>query len=928
VSIEPRIFGTKVALRVFASFVLAAVVPLAVVAGLVSTQVAWTLERQAQRKLDDAGSSIGQQLLDRLLIVDDALRSLPSMSEPGESTAIESAQLVVDGEVRTLLGEPFAAPAMRDDDAQRSTLLVQAEHGSHEIFVSRPSGRGAVIGKIDASYLWEASTLVPYAMNLCVIDTITRAFLYCTEPLEPAASEVVLAEVVEPSTGQLRWSGEDGEMMASHWQLFLPSRFETVPWSIVVAQPVAEALAPLAAFNQVFPTVVALSVALTLLLSAVQIRRIMQPLRSLVSGTKRIAGSDFRTRVELEGRNEFTELADALNQMTEKLGSQFDTITALAEIDRIILSSHSISDVIEKVLDRAAGLSPEYCISVLLIDPDKQERAQLYSRVPGDRVGTVHTRLTLQDSARAWFAGIAAGGVADPDWLRRQIEELPVLKEARAAVATPVFRNDELRGALIAQTKRSEAFADEEHDCLVELASRLAVALSAADHESELFRRAHFDALTGLPNRQLCFDRLYQAVAQARREQHQLAVLFIDLDRFKNVNDSLGHGLGDELLKEAALRLAASVRDTDTVARLGGDEYVVILPHINGSLEVQTIVDKIYALFSRPFSFDGQEVTVGASIGVTIFPADATDADTLLQKADTAMYSAKDGGRGRVRYFEEEMDRSLQERLQMQRDLRAAFQRGEFHLAYQSQLDLQSGELICMEALLRWNHPRHGAISPASFVPILEEMGTIGAVGRWVVETALRDFAGWRAQGLELPRIAVNVSGQQFAEDGLEAFLVDQLDRHGFEGQHLELELTEHCLIADFERTNEILNRIGQHGIRVAIDDFGTGYSSLGYLQSLRFDCLKVDRAFVQGLPGDKSVAIIEAVLAVAKALGKEVIAEGIDAERQRLKLVDLGCRIGQGYLLSFPIPEAEVMEWSRCLDQTSVIQKLVAMQG
>jgi diguanylate cyclase (GGDEF)-like protein len=928
-SMEPRIFGTKVAVRVFVSLALAAVVPLVVLAGLVSTQVASTLEQQAQRKLDDASSSIGQQLLDRLLIVDDALRSLPSLTTPGNIVGIESAQLLRDGRSRTLVGEPFTAPAMRDDDAERSTLLVQTSGDVNEIFISRPTEQGTVVGKVDGSYLWDASTLVPYATDVCVIDSVLRAFLFCTEPLAASAKDVVLDEVGEPTTGHLRWSGKDGEIMASHWQLFLPSRFESVPWSIVATQSVEVALEPLAAFNQVFPWVIAVSLILTLLLSAVQIRRIMQPLGNLVSGTKRIAESDFETRIELEGRNEFTELADSMNHMVERLGQQFDTITALGEIDRLILSSQSIGEVLEKILDRVVELSPDYCASVLLIDPDKKERAQLFTRVPDRQVETIHSRVKLGDSALRWLAAVSAGNhFTGPERIREYIGELPVSKDARGAFAIPLFRNDELRGAMITQMKQANLAGDEEQNRLVELAGRLAVALSAADHESELFRRAHFDALTGLPNRQLCFDRLYQAVAQARREEHQLALLFIDLDRFKNVNDSLGHRLGDEMLKETAFRLAAAVRETDTVARLGGDEYVVILPHIRGSLEVQTIVEKIFALLGRPFNFNGQEITVGASIGVTIFPDDATDAGTLLQKADTAMYSAKENGRGRSKFFEEEMDRSLQERIQMQRDLRDAFKRGEFYLSYQAQLDLESGKLIGMEALLRWTHPRRGPMSPSTFVPVLEEMGLIGPVGRWVVETALADLAGWREQGLALPRIAVNVSGRQLGEPDLESFLAGQLQRHGFDGNLLEIEITEHCLISDFERTNETLKRIGRHGIRVAIDDFGTGYSSLGYLQSLRFDTLKVDRAFVQGLPGEKSVAIIEAVLAVAKALGKDVIAEGIDAERQRLKLVELGCAIGQGYLLSLPIPAEEVMDWSRHLDQTSVIEKLVAMHG
>jgi diguanylate cyclase (GGDEF)-like protein len=927
-STESDFFSTRIGLRVFASFVLAAIIPLAITVGLASNQVISTLEQQAQSRLDEASSNIGQQLLDRLLIVNDLLRSVSSETRAGNLVAIESAQLIVDGQSRTLFGESFSAPEMPDDDAERSTLVVRVAPESSDIFVSRPVEAGIVIAKLDTTFLWEAGTLIPFAMNLCVIDINTRAFLFCTEPLEPESSEVVLREVDQRSTGQVRWSGENGEIMASHWQLFLPSRFESSSWSIVVTQPVDVALAPVNAFNRVFPWVILASLMLTVLLSAVQIRRIMQPLNYLVAGTRRIAKRDFRTRLRLGGHNEFTELAYAMNDMAESLGDQFDTITALAEIDRLILASQSLSEVLEKILDRAVAVSPHDCASILLIDPDNKKRAQLYSRMPGTQPETIHSRVILDQSALHWLASVSAGNIADADWVRARIAELPALKNGLSAAIIPIFRSDKLRGALITQTTGTSDSAGQKHARLAELASRLAVALSAADHESELFRRAHFDSLTGLPNRQLCFDRLYQAVAQARREGHQLAVLFIDLDRFKNVNDSLGHGFGDELLKETALRLMASVRETDTVARLGGDEYVVILPHVNGLFEVQTIVDKIYSILSRPFNLNGQEITVSASIGVTMFPNDATDADTLLQKADTAMYAAKDDGRDRVRFFEEEMDRSLKERLQMQQALHEAYKQSDFDLAYQAQLDLQSGELIGLEALLRWSHPNFGAITPSTFVPLLEEMGMIGPVGRWVLSRALSDFANWRNQGAQMPRIAVNVSALQLAEEGFESFLVDELDRFNLQGENLEIELTEYSVIEDFEPTNERLRRLSKHGIRIAIDDFGTGYSSLGYLQDLRFDTLKIDRAFVKGLPAGKSVAIIEAVLAVAKALGKEVVAEGIDAESQRIKLVELGCTIGQGYLLSIPIPADEVLGWIEHLDQTSVIKKLVAMQA
>jgi EAL domain-containing protein (putative c-di-GMP-specific phosphodiesterase class I) len=233
-----------------------------------------------------------------------------------------------------------------------------------------------------------------------------------------------------------------------------------------------------------------------------------------------------------------------------------------------------------------------------------------------------------------------------------------------------------------------------------------------------------------------------------------------------------------------------------------------------------------------------------------------------------------------------------------------------------------------MEALIRWHHRVRGAVPPGTFIPILEDMGLIGEVGRWITSTALADFASWRAEGLQLPRMAINISGLQLTEDDLEAFLTERLAAHGLSGEHLELELTEHCLVEDFERTNAIMTRLSNHGIRIAIDDFGTGYSSLGYLQRLQFDTLKIDQAFVRGLPSRKSTAIVEAVIGVARALDKTVVAEGVDSDRKRQKLVELGCNVGQGYLFSVPIPADEVLEWCARLDESSVIEKLVAQNG
>jgi diguanylate cyclase (GGDEF)-like protein len=441
--------------------------------------------------------------------------------------------------------------------------------------------------------------------------------------------------------------------------------------------------------------------------------------------------------------------------------------------------------------------------------------------------------------------------------------------------------------------------------------ARVAVAISAGKREAELFRRAHFDTLTTLPNRELLDDRLRQAVAQAQRDEYQLAVLFVDLDGFKEINDRFGHRGGDELLKETALRLTAVLRPGDTVARLGGDEYAIVLPRIQGVLEVEAVATHAIHTLCRPFAVEGHDAYVSASIGLALFPDDGQSAAELLRRADMAMYTAKEAGKNCYRFFAEEMDRRLHERHSLHYDLRSALAAGEFSLAYQPQVDMRTGRLVCAEALLRWRHPTRGPVSPALFVPILEETGLIKEVGAWVLREALADFAAWQRTQLPLARIAVNVSARQLLDRDFADDLATAVAAAGLTGQHLEIELTEASLVEDFRRANDALAPLRDHGIRIALDDFGTGYSSLAYLNELAFDTLKIDRAFVANLPADKSVAIIKAIIAVADSLGKDVVAEGIESELQYGQLEALGCDLGQGYLIAKPLSATEFVAWA-----------------
>jgi len=433
------------------------------------------------------------------------------------------------------------------------------------------------------------------------------------------------------------------------------------------------------------------------------------------------------------------------------------------------------------------------------------------------------------------------------------------------------------------------------------------VALAAHARDEELKYRAYHDNLTGLPNRALLLERLGQEMAHARRDSRQLAVLFMDLDRFKNINDSLGHECGDRLLCQVADRLASCTREGDTVARLGGDEFVVLLPGLGNPEQAARLAREMLSLLSEPFMLDGNESYVGSSIGVAIFPDDGSLPTELLKKADIAMYRAKAMGRGRITFFEESMNQVQQERARLERELRQALERRQLSLEYQPRLRLGDDTLAGAEALLRWHHPELGWVSPEHFIPLAEEIGLMDILGGWVLEAACEQLAAWQAAGHDL-HVSVNISACQLKSGALVQQVRQALQRSGVRPGALELEVTEGTLIDNIEEVGEQLQRIKQTGVTIALDDFGTGYSSLTYLQRLPLDILKIDRSFVQAL-GRESTAgsIVYSILALAHALGKIVVAEGVEHDEQLVQLRTWGCDQIQGNYYSRPLTAGEL---------------------
>jgi diguanylate cyclase (GGDEF)-like protein/PAS domain S-box-containing protein len=434
---------------------------------------------------------------------------------------------------------------------------------------------------------------------------------------------------------------------------------------------------------------------------------------------------------------------------------------------------------------------------------------------------------------------------------------------------------------------------------------------------------AYYDGLTGLPNRTFYKELLSRALTLAQRYRRNMATLFVDLDAFKRINDTLGHDAGDQLLQEVAARLMQGVRKSDYVARadeeeahdavsrLGGDEFIVLLNELSRIEDAAIAANRILTELSQPFMLGGQEVFITASIGISVFPSDGTDADALLKAADIAMYHAKNQGKNNFQFYAQSMNAATLERLNLENELHRAIERKEFLLYYQPKLDARSRKVVGIEALIRWKHPGKGMVSPAEFIPLAEEGGMIVRIGDWVLSAACRQNRAWRAAGLPSFNISVNLSNRQFGHKDLIETVTRTLKDSEMDPSHLELEITESTIMQNPEKSIATLRQFKEMGIRISIDDFGTGYSSLNYLRRIPFDSLKIDRSFVMNIntsPDD--AAIVRAIIAMAHSLKLRVIAEGVETEEQFAFLRELGCDEVQGYLFSKPLPEEEYIRF------------------
>lgn len=567
--------------------------------------------------------------------------------------------------------------------------------------------------------------------------------------------------------------------------------------------------------------------------------------------------------------------------------------------------------MLEKIISETSRLLEATQVSLYLVD---QERKELFVRL-NSNPDCPKINISL---GRGIIGSVAFDGtlINLGDARNEPLFEDEVFGTlARSILAAPVFgANSEITGVLVGIHNLKNYFSFQQEEIITYLSKLVSSAMERSailnEHmelNQKLSYQSRHDALTGLPNRVALEEKLHEKLEESRHENYSLGILFLDLDRFKLINDTLGHSIGDILLRQVAHRLKAGVRIGDMVARLGGDEFVVVLSAIKNEQSIIRIARKLLKSLQQPFFLEGQELYIGVSIGISLYPEHGDNVSELLRNADKAMYQVKENGKNNFRFFDEQVNSREQKRLWLVTQLHKAQEYKELILYYQPQLALNGGNLTGMEALIRWRHPERGIISPGDFIPVAEETGLIISIGKWVMEEACRQCLKWQANGFPGLKVSVNVSILQFSQDDFVKRVLEIVKRSGLQPQYLELELTEGILVGDIENTILKLQELKRSGILIAIDDFGTGYSSLSYLQRLPIDILKIDKSFVSpiGHPTQDTLqnrALLKTISTLGQSLGIRVIAEGVENNLQLELLRELGCHEFQGYIYSPPL--------------------------
>ncbi len=925
--LDPRLLRSAIGRRLLLLLAFGSIVPVAALSALSYWNAAAVLREDMEARLRHSAHGYGAAVAARLARIDRLLDAAAREPRPDLLGARVLAPLighelvgvaVVDrhGRPSGRSGDPAALGAIGESQLatllnDRALLLAEAEPGSHVSLLRRlPAQVGEqkfLLATVEREWLWGDRSRVPRNTELCVVSS-AGDILSCTAAVPGAVLSALAQRASAEATALQRWDARAGTFRSAASALDLSDRFANTRWVVVASQSESNGLAAARAQTLPLAAVVALALGAILALGIATIRRIVVPIEQLLAGTRRVEQGDFAAVVELQGADEFGQLGRAFNRMTGRLALQFGTLKALSQIDRAILKSLDLGEVAKNSLRSVRRITSADIVALGLLEPDQEGAMRVYI-VRGDETTRAERGYATWNAAvQQQLLAAATGEWVESGRVPRELLALLKPAQRRACLAQPILRDDRFWGVVLLAHDRPLPLADDRKALLRGVADRLAVALTSAERDRRLHTMAHHDALTGLPNRHSLLDLLAKELAHARRSGSRVGVVFIDLDRFKQTNDTLGHAAGDLLLKQAAARIRQTLRESDTVGRHGGDEFTVVLGNLAAARDAGQVARELIKALSRPFEIEGHTVYAGASAGIAVYPEDGTDGADLLKKADTAMYRAKEHGRNRFAFFEERMNAEVTRRATLDRELRQAFERGEFVLHYQPQIDLRSGQVCAAEALIRWLHPERGLLYPSAFIPFAEESGLIDAIGSWVLREACLQHGRWRAAGVPVPRVSVNISNRQLRRSKFVQTLDATMVATQMPPDCLEIEVTESLFLDGGKAAIDALKALEEAGARVAIDDFGTGYSSFGYLKTLPASIIKLDRSFVTDVATDPDAgAIAAAIVKMAHMLRKEVVAEGVETFAQLDYLRQLACEKVQGYLFSRPLPPHEI---------------------
>ncbi len=903
--------------RLLVLFALCAMVPVLIGGGLLLREFERTTGTQRRQDLQSQARSFGMTLFDRIDSTHSALAALRATGRMDDPRDLRASAAALDHVTAATLLSPGANQyaALQLSDWQR-TMLAQGraalqwsaaprQHRAGVRLIQTLPGGLLLAVDIAADRLW--GDMEDFAVDSGLAVLRSDGTILAATDKDGGAADATAPRLQPglPATAQ----PAAGDWVFASWEVFFRSKYASESLWVVASMPRVSLLAPLRGAQLTIASVLLATVLAATLIASLVIRQLASRVQALLEGTRRISERVFGARVDIEGDCEFAGLARSFNAMSLDLKRQFDALTALAEIDRLLQRSPDIEAILDRLLPSMASILHAWSVSVLLLDRDSPGHARVYDRVASDGGTRPVRRIAIDAAGMRAACGRNAGTISCAIGVAAQELMEPLLGAGASTLdLKPLEHEGQLLGFLCIGYDAVGSSAATAAVSSADFADRLSIVLANIDQREKLRHQAHFDSLTGLANRALFREHLQQGLERARQTGQGGALLYIDLDQFKHVNDTAGHAIGDQFLCAIAQRIRTEIGAEALAARLGGDEFAVLLPRADAAAAIGQ-AQAILRSMGVPVRLAGRELHSGASIGIALFPDHAAGIDELLMAADIAMYRAKEAGRNRTTLFAAEMHQRMQRRAELEGGLRRALGNSEFALAFQPIVSSGTGACEGVEALLRWPTHDGGSVSPAHFVPVAEECGLIVELGDWVLRQACRQFRDLRRAGVALNYVSVNVSAYQLRLAHLARSVQEVLREHAMRPEQLQIEITESAL-ADGATTDRTLRDLARAGVQLALDDFGTGYSSLSYLRDYPVHAIKIDRSFVRDLPQDAaSCRLVDAMLSMAAAVNKRVTAEGIETPEQLRYLTQAGCGSLQGYLLGKPMSAVELLQ-------------------